>query len=253
MTEEINPAEAIKMCGEMPIPLEYQQDMIQHALDVNPDNYVPPKQADIEGALDVRKLWPNGSTLKVCFLGGDPAIHKRIEPIAHEWSQYANLKFQFIKDADAEIRISFDPKTGSWSYMGVESTGFWLRGKPSMNYGWLKPNTSEQEYRRVVLHEFGHAIGLYHEHLSPNVNIPWNEKKVIDYYAKTNGWTEAYTRSNVLAKIVPSQYIRATRFDPKSIMLYAVDKALTTNGFSTEWNSELSEADKKFVRENYPF
>lgn len=242
-------ARTIKMCRELPIAREQRELANLHAIEINPANIVK-SDPKIKGAADSRRLWPNGSVLKVCFLEGDAEVHKRVEAVAHQWSQYANLKFQFVKDSRAEIRITFDPKTGSWSYIGVESSMPLLAGKPSMNLGWLKPSTAQSEYNRVVLHEFGHAIGLIHEHLSPSVQIPWDEKKVIDYYAKTNGWTEAYTRSNVLAKARVDKY---TRFDPKSIMLYAVDKSLTLNGFSTDWNSALSETDKKFVAECYPF
>ena len=36
-----------------------------------------------------------------------------------------------------------------------------------MNYGWLEPDTSTREYQRVVRHEFGHALGMIHEHQNP--------------------------------------------------------------------------------------
>lgn len=241
-------ARSIKMCTIIPIPLEKREEANLHAIEINPDNFVVSNNA-IEAAADSRRLWPNGSTLKVCFLNGDPQVIKRVQPIVEEWSQYANIKFQFGTDPKSEIRVAFDPKAGSWSYLGVESTLPWLMGKPSLNLGWLKPTTAQSEYKRVVLHEFGHALGLIHEHLSPNVNIPWDEAKVLEYYRKTQGWTDAYIRSNLLTK---TPVDKATRFDDKSIMLYAVDKALTLNGFSTSWNTELSDLDKSFIAECYP-
>ena len=234
-------ARMIKMCTIMPIPDDKFEEAHWHAVDMNPDN-------GSKGA--GRRFWQAGSTLRVCFLEGDPAVHKRVQPIVEEWSQYANIKFQFVNDPNAEIRVSFDKRTGSWSYVGVDSTLPWLKGKPTLNLGWLKPTTAKTEYKRVVLHEFGHALGLIHEHLSPAAQIPWDEAKVIDYYKRTQGWTEAYTRSNLFTK-TPVEHF--TRFDPKSIMLYAVDKALTQNGFSTGWNTELSELDKQYIAERYPY
>ncbi|MCB0059260.1 MAG: hypothetical protein KDE45_19610, partial [Caldilineaceae bacterium] len=101
------------------------------------------------------------------------------------------------------------------------------------------------------LHEFGHALGLLHEHLSPVADIPWDEEKVIAYYRRTNGWNETYIRSNVLA-IPPSD--KFTDFDTLSIMLYPVPRELTKGGYEIPWqNSELSETDKKFIAEIYPF
>lgn len=56
-----------------------------------------------------------------------------------------------------------------------------------MNYGWLYPDTPDQEYSRVVLHEFGHALGAIHEHQHPEAAIPWDKPKVYEYYAR---WLE---------------------------------------------------------------
>jgi hypothetical protein len=124
-------------------------------------------------------------------------------------------------------------------------------GRPTLNLGWLKPSTPMKEYRRVVLHEFGHAIGLEHEHLSPGAKIPWNEQAVLAYYRETNGWTDDYTRSNVLTPVPADAF---TRFDKKSIMLYPVPKELLSDpSAAVPWsNSELSTVDKKFIGQMYP-
>lgn len=238
------------LCMEMSIPAEHLEATRLYAAEQNPAN-APAFNPDgeLEGAAETRYLWPNGKTITVCFVDGDPAVHKRIEPIAHEWSQYANLAFDFVKGPRADIRISFDPRTGSWSYLGVQSNAFWLFGKPSMNYGWLTPTTDEDEYRRVVLHEFGHALGLVHEHLQPRATIPWDEQKVYDYFQRTNGWSPEQTRAQVLARV---QADRFTPFDRDSIMLYHFPAELTTDGSSTPWNTELSAADKTFIAELYP-
>ena len=229
----------------------------QHARELNAANDLALLDIDSgephtkSGVFNTVRRWPNGMILRVHFVDGDPAVHKRVEPIAHEWSQYANIKFQFGAGPDAEIRVAFNPNLGSWSYMGTDCSLAQLAGKPTMNLGWLKPETAETEYRRVVLHEFGHALGLLHEHLSPVADIPWDEEKVIAYYRRTNGWNETYIRSNVLA-IPPSD--KFTDFDTLSIMLYPVPRELTKGGYEIPWqNSELSETDKKFIAEIYPF
>lgn len=242
--------EPFKLCLDPTIPDELMEQARIHAIEVNPDN-APQFDPDdpLEGASDTRWLWPNGKTITVCFLEGDPEIHKRIEPIAHEWSEYANVDFKFVKERNADIRISFDPKGGSWSHLGVRATFFWLWGKPSMNYGWLTPDTDEREYRRVVLHEFGHALALAHEHLSPSATIPWDEEKVYAYFKRTNGWSPEQTRAQVLNR---ARADRFTRFDRDSIMLYHFPAELTTDGSSTPWNTELSAADKEFIAQLYP-
>jgi len=229
----------------------------QHAREVNPDNELALWGGALgepqvkSGVFNTSRRWPNGMILRVHFLDGDQAVHQRVEPIAHEWSQFANIQFQFGAGPDAEIRVAFNPKVGSWSYMGTDCSLPQLAGKPTMNLGWLTAETPEIEYRRVVLHEFGHALGLLHEHLSPTADIPWDEAKVISYYQRTNGWKEEYIRSNVLAIPASDRY---TEFDKHSIMLYPVPRELTKNGYEIPWsNSELSATDRKFIAEIYPF
>ncbi len=42
------------------------------------------------------------------------------------------------------------------------------KSEPTMNLGWVtnEASTSDKE-RGTILHEFGHALGLLHEHQSP--------------------------------------------------------------------------------------
>jgi serralysin len=120
-----------------------------------------------------------------------------------------------------------------------------------MNYGWLTPTSSEDELRRVVLHEFGHALGLIHEHQNPNRPIKWNKDAVYhDLQGPPNNWTKAQVDSNMFQKYEPKE-LKSTKTDPLSIMMYPIPKAWTLDGFSAGFNKELSATDKKFIKENY--
>lgn len=242
----------IKICTIMPPPLPIADPLL--GLQIEPTDSVATTTDNIgarEGVLAKGKRWQPGTTLRVTFLEGDPVVQKRVIAIAMEWSNYANIRFDFVADPQADIRIAFDPRAGSWSYVGTDCRLLQLKGKPTMNLGWLRPTTRNTEYRRVVLHEFGHAIGLEHEHLSPNATIPWDEQAVFAFYRETNGWTDEYTRSNVLRPVAADAF---TRFDPKSIMLYPVPKELLRDpAAAVPWsNTELSELDKQFIGEVYP-
>jgi hypothetical protein len=243
-----------ELCTLMPPPPVDRDLADLHAIEVNPANQPPidPLTAAKEGALHTSRCWPCGAKLRVAFLAGERAVQERVAAIAQEWTRYANLTFDFTDDPEAEIRVTFDPRAGSWSYLGTDSTLPGLRGRASMNLGWLTPHTGLTEYRRVVLHEFGHALGLIHEHLSPAARIPWDAAAVLRFYRETNGWSDEYTRSNVLE---PMAVDRSTRFDPQSIMLYPVPAELLTDpAAAVPWsNSELSDLDKAFIRTIYPF
>jgi hypothetical protein len=99
----------------------------------------------------------------------------------------------------------------------------------------------------TAAHEFGHAIGLAHEHQNPAGGIAWNEQVVIREMAKSpNFWDEATTRHNIIARYRADQ-VNATTFDAKSIMLYFFPADWTTNGVGTSANHTLSSMDKQFI------
>lgn len=122
-----------------------------------------------------------------------------------------------------------------------------------MNFGWLTPATPQDELQRVVLHEFGHALGLIHEHQSPAAEIPWDTEAVYNIYAgPPNFWSRAEVDRNILARYsrMESNY---TDFDPDSIMLYPIPPELTHGELVVGWNRTLSPTDRTGIRRFYPF
>jgi Astacin (Peptidase family M12A)/Bacterial pre-peptidase C-terminal domain len=186
----------------------------------------------------IGKTWMNGSTLQIRFLGGTAGEQATAREQAGWWAQVANLKFEFNNATNAEIRIAFDSNDGAWSYIGTDCRSIPLN-QPTMNLGFLDGGTAA--------HEFGHAIGLAHEHQNPRLGIQWNEQVVIQELAKSpNFWDEQTTRHNVLRKYSVDQ-INGTDFDPDSIMLYFFPATWTLNGIATKANEVLSTIDKQFI------
>jgi hypothetical protein len=186
----------------------------------------------------VRNLWINGSKLHVRFMGGTPAEQATAREQAKWWTSHANLTFEFDNAPDAEIRITFDPNDGAWSYIGTDCKSI-PRDQPTMNLGFLDGGTAA--------HEFGHAIGLAHEHQNPAGGIEWNEEVVLrDLAGPPNFWTPDQIRHNVLEKYSADQ-IRGTKFDPDSIMLYFFPGSWVKSGIGTKANDVLSALDKAFI------
>lgn len=203
--------------------------------------------------------WGVGDTITVRFLGdakqrfGERAVElqDRVKQVALEWTKLANLTLDFRNSEPTDIRIAFQDGDGSWSYLGTMCRRI-EEPEPTMNYGWLTPDSPEGELRRVVLHEFGHALGLIHEHQNPERGIDWNRDAVIaDLSGPPNNWDEGTIENNIFKKYAPGLVV-ATPVDSDSIMMYPIPRAWTLDGFSADLNSELSEQDKEFIRTNYP-
>lgn len=121
-----------------------------------------------------------------------------------------------------------------------------------MNFGWLTPGVSDEEARRVILHEFGHALGLIHEHQNPISSIKWNKPAVIaDLSGPPNNWDGATIDHNMFEQYPPNE-IAGTKLDTTSIMMYPIPQSWTLDGTSAGMNNDLSSTDRTFIRKQYP-
>lgn len=215
-----------------PLDLYRQQHMIR-------------RQGVLRAVFEFRKMWINGSTLRVRFLGGTADQQAIAKEQVLWWIQHANLKFVFNNAPDAEIRIAFNQDDGAWSFVGTDCRKV-TQNEPTMNLGFLDGGTAG--------HEFGHAIGLGHEHQNPSGGIVWNDEVVIrDLSGPPNSWTEDQIRHNVLQKYRVDQ-IKGTQFDPDSIMLYFFPDSWVKTGKGTKANEVLSAVDRTFIasKDAYP-
>jgi len=152
------------------------------------------------------------------------------------------------------VRIAFQADSGSWSALGKDALNkkYFPKNEPTMNFGWLEDDTEEQEYERVVVHEFGHALGCIHEHQQPKENLQWNVKAVYAQFSgPPNNWDKATIDSNILEKYSQNG-ITETIFDRESIMLYQFPAELFLNHVGTPLNYQLSAKDKAFIAKIYP-
>jgi serralysin len=179
------------------------------------------------------ELWPQGSTLRVRFIGEVSAeLALRIMTIAHTWSLHCNITFVHVRaPTEAEIRIRVDASGVCNSQVGRTTEavlGKW-ENVPTMALG-LAGVVTEDVFRRAVLHEFGHVLGLSHEHQSPAAP-KWDEQAVFNHFKTTlrappGGWKseldyKTHVQRNILTRICTSE-TNYTNFDPLSIMLYPI-------------------------------
>lgn len=253
---------SIKVCEDKLLPPALLLEAAERSIIENPEN-APSGTADAArllgvdsaaletfGAVITGKKWKNGRVLRVRHLDGEANARALVERFSKLWERYANITFSFVNSGDAEIRISYHLDNRSWSWLGTEALAI-PADQETMHYGWLHPTTTEEEARRVIVHEFGHALGMIHEHQHPDAGIQWDEPVVIRYYTQRLGWSEAAVRSNLFARVERHE-TQFSGYDQRSIMHYPVPAEFTRNGVAVGWNTDFSETDKGFIASVYP-
>ncbi len=233
------------ICVDRIVPSQFEDVAYEKAIKENRFN-----QSAFEGAALYTTRWQPGRVLHVTFLEGDFTLHKKVASHALQWCKYANIDFLFDQSARAEIRVAFELHGGSWSELGTNAL-LYPSDVPTMNFdGSL--TEKDEELAITVLHEFGHALGMIHEHQSPDSGIIWNKPAVIQFFSgPPNNWDRAKIEANVFRRYTHQQ-TNYTTFDPASIMVYPILREWTLNGFEARMNTALSQNDKQFIRAWYP-
>jgi len=238
------------------------------------------------GVSDNYHTWENGQVLLVKFMpGGSKVIRDKVMGYAKEWEKYANITFKFVSDTTriTNIRIKLANGLGHNSAVGTEAN-FRKQTEQTMNFDTLffadgdyyaaqlekkgirPPYTLNQliasirmdpnhwnlpEMKRVVVHEFGHSLGLLHEQSYPGA-VKWKRTdSVYNYYEQTQGWTRDQVDFNVF-EVANQFYTNGTKYDPQSIMHYSINPWETTNGYAVKQNDDLSAGDKALIAALYP-
>jgi hypothetical protein len=183
--------------------------------------------------------WRDRTSLSVTFLDGDPTVQARVMAAARQWEPHIGITLNVVSSPPADIRISFGEVGRSWSKLGSCTESATV----TMNYGWLFPSSSDEEYRSTVLHQFGHAFGLIHEHQHPGAAIPWDVPRVYEW-CRVQGWDTATCNANMFERPRRTNF---SQYDPLSTMVYAIDNSLTTGDFETARNNDLAARDRTFI------
>lgn len=203
-------------------------------------------------ALYLPTRWEGRRVLRVRFLDGDLAIHRRIMAIEagpDGWNSASAMRFVFVASGAAEICVTLAPG-GSWSHVGSNCLGVPAE-QPTMSLGWAH-RSDDTELRRVWLHEAGHALGFVHEHGTQQAmtQLPW-DWPAFDAWHRARGLDVEDARRRWQEEIIAAPVVAQGRYDPDSIMGYYMPGAWFTDGVTRGGANRLSADDRRLVAEWY--
>lgn len=115
------------------------------------------------------KMWPNHSVLNVVFIDGNKQQKQQVILYAPLWLVDSGLSLKFFDSfANApdktHIRVSFNSHTGSQ----LGNHGDYWSKQPTLLLNQLnQQDLPDASIRRLILHEFGHALGFEHAYRNP--------------------------------------------------------------------------------------
>ncbi|KAG6916246.1 hypothetical protein DXG01_007743 [Tephrocybe rancida] len=165
-------------------------------------------------------------------------------------------------DESAMIRIGFDPDAGTWSTVGMRAVDIPMH-EPTMNFAWIRDSPVVSTFDRgTILHEWGHALGLVHEHQRASPRLL---DRIYPYLDSTQHVSIELIKSQVLDVYNNEDVSNHAAFDEKSVMrcvprfimshfrgLTQVRRCFMPGAFNAQNvevmpNSELSELDKAAI------
>lgn len=176
----------------------------------------------------------------------DWGVFNKILQVASEWTPYSGIKFKRVfTRGESDIRISVKSE-GFWSYIGSYAQKI-SKDSITLSLDRIYLPQNQSRFRNVILHEFGHALGLIHELQHPDLVIPWKKKELFKYFLDTYNVDSNWVKEQVIEKYNSVTGIYCSP-DPNSIMIYAIPEGLTeNNAFVADWPDSLSELDKKYI------
>jgi len=228
---------------------------------------------ETRGIFEPMFQWPPSyKKLRVCFFGGNDDVRIAVKELADAWIiKDVGISFDWGNDTVPRscapdtrldhIRISFD-QPGYWSALGTASLHYYRLDEATMNLQSFDQLTGDQVKQErpasIVYHEFGHALGLHHEHQSPastcDSEFDW------DYIYKKfgeppNAWDKATVDNNMRVLWDPDALM--TEYDPNSVMKYYFDAKMFKAGdkakcYSPGENTKISPVDYGTLAYMYP-
>lgn len=205
--------------------------------------------------------WDQGQELKIHVFKDQvsKADVQIIYQALREWRDWVNLEFKvYLEDSTRQffshIRIGeIEGDDGCWSAVGKDSLNT-PANEVTLNLGCFR-NADYEAKIRTIRHEFGHALGIQHEHQNPSIPFQFIDEEIYDFCRYNQKWSDERCFDNILKRLeesYDSDELVCSDFDPESIMLYTIYGHQNNKGHFVKAQNDLSRTDVQFIKKVYP-
>ena len=97
-------------------------------------------------------------------------------------------------------------------------------GEPTMHLNLQSPSWAPRLYKRLILHEFGHALGLEHEHQRPDIPNLFDDEKLKEIVRKQLIQKYGSCSDKDVEKKIEDQWKALIPADPEAVVRSLYDK-----------------------------
>lgn len=191
------------------------------------------------------KIWDQES-ITFYFLDGTEKQKNEVKQFAKLWEKYIGIKFKYSDEKPSIFNFN---KYYKITFKGPSNQSTQGAVSGIIHFGSLSDHLV---YRKAtILHEFGHMLGLGHEHQRQDRPASLDSYQLIYACMKNQEQSKAWCEENLSTKNAQEVFIES-EYDAKSIMHYRLNNIVTDNIDllktlpDTDFNT-LSYTDKYYI------
>ena len=187
---------------------------------------------------DIR-IW-NKDSITFYFLDGTPQQKSEVKQFAKLWERYTGIKFNYANEKPGFFNFK---QFYSISFKGDSNQSSVGRVNGQIYFGQLSDDIIHR--KATILHEFGHMLGLSHEHQRADRPNFINSSKVLKRCQKQQLKSKHWCYENILKQDFGEVFVES-EYDMDSIMHYEL-QTITNDDKYQDKNQSLSYTDKYFI------